>query len=70
MTNQIPEIGFLRLNQIIKAEGSSNIPIIPVSRSVWNKGVRDGMFPKPIKIGRCVAWRVQDIRDLIEKLGA
>jgi prophage regulatory protein len=30
--------------------------------------VKDGKFPKPIKLGkRTTAWRVEDIKALIEK---
>jgi prophage regulatory protein len=46
-------------------------PIIPVSRSTWWAGVKDGRYPRPIKLSeRCTAWRVEDIRALIERLAA
>jgi predicted DNA-binding transcriptional regulator AlpA len=63
--NTLPEEGFLRLRQII---GDKTTPaIIPVSRSSFLQGVRDGRFPKPIKLGkRTTAWKVADIRRLIE----
>jgi prophage regulatory protein len=58
--------GFLRLRDII-GPGKP----IPVSRSSWWQGIKDGRYPKPVKIGpRMVAWRVQDIRDLIARLEA
>ena len=54
--------GFLRVKDIIAPNGP-----IPVSRSTWWQGVKDGRFPKPIKLGvRVTVWRVDDIRDLIE----
>lgn len=58
--------GFLRLNQII---GSKTEPaIIPVSKSSWWAGVKEGRFPQPIKLGkRTTVWRVSDIKLLIEK---
>jgi len=64
--NKLPTEGFLRLNQII---GNKTTPaIIPVSRSAWWAGVREGRFPKPVKLGkRTTAWRVQDIRALINR---
>lgn len=66
--SQIPETGFLRLPQII---GDPNAnppipPIIPVKKSCWWEGVRTGRFPKPVKLGRCTMWRVEDICALIE----
>jgi hypothetical protein len=70
--HKLPEVGYLRLPQII---GDPNQqppipPIIPIGKSTWWQGVRDGRYPKPIKIGaRATAWRVEDIRALIERLG-
>jgi len=40
-------------------------PIIPVKKSCWWDGVKTGRFPKPVKLGRCTMWRVEDIRTLI-----
>lgn len=63
MTNQkniLPEIGFIRIKEILK--------IFPIGRSTWWEGVKEGRFPKPIKIGvRTTAWKVEDIHALIEK---
>jgi hypothetical protein len=66
---QLPETGFLRLPQIIgnrKAEPPIP-PIIPVCKSTWWAGIKSGRYPKPVKLGsRITAWRVEDIRALIE----
>lgn len=57
-----PRTGFVRLSSILAPAGP-----IPVSKSTWWKGVRDGRFPKPQKLGaRVTVWRVEDIRALIE----
>ena len=70
--NVLPPTGFLRLPQIIgnpKANPPTP-PIIPVSRSAWWQGVKDGKYPKPVKLGeRTTAWRVEDIRALVDSLG-
>ena len=59
---QLPETGFLRLRAILAPAGP-----IPVSKSTWWQGIKDGRFPKPLKLGRRVTvWRVEDIRRLIE----
>ena len=59
-TNLLPETGFIRLPIVLK--------IYPVSKSTWWAGVKDGRFPQPIKLGpRVTAWRVEDIKALIEK---
>lgn len=69
--NQLPETGFLRLTQIIgnlKAEPTIP-PIIPVSKSTWWAGIKSGRYPKPVKLGsRITAWRVEDIRALIDAI--
>jgi prophage regulatory protein len=63
-TAQLPAIGFVRLPQIIRPLGP-----IPVSKSTWWEGVKNGRFPKPVKLGpRITAWRVEQIRALIEAL--
>jgi prophage regulatory protein len=68
--NQLPDTGFLRLPQII---GDTKAvppipPIIPIKKSCWWEGVRTGRFPKPVKLGRCTMWRVEDIRALIKSV--
>jgi hypothetical protein len=65
----IPETGFLRLSQIIGNNKSNPTtpPLIPVSKSTWWEGVKNGRFPKPVKLGpRITAWRIKDIRQLID----
>lgn len=55
----LPETGFLRLSSVLK--------VFPVSKSTWWAGVKEGKFPKPIKLTkRTTAWKAQDIRELIE----
>lgn len=66
---QLPETGYLRLPVIIgDPKAKPPIPaVIPVSKSTWWQGIKDGRFPKPVKLGpRTTAWRVEDIRNLIE----
>lgn len=69
----LPTTGYLRLHQII---GNSNstppIPaIFPVSKSTWWAGVKTGRYPQPVKLSeRTTAWRVEDIRALLEQTGS
>jgi prophage regulatory protein len=59
----LPNDGFVRLTSILAPSGP-----IPVGRSTWWAGVKSGRFPKPVKLGpRTTAWKVEDIRALIEK---
>ena len=55
----LPETGLLRVKQVLR--------FVPVSRSSWWAGVKNGIFPKPIKLSaRITVWRVSDIRNLVE----
>jgi len=57
-----PKTGFVRLSQILAPIGP-----IPVSKSTWWQGVKDGRFPKSQKLGpRTTVWRVEEIRALFE----
>jgi predicted DNA-binding transcriptional regulator AlpA len=59
--SQLPLTGLVRLPRIIAPHGP-----IPVSKSTWWKGVAEGRYPQPVKLGpRITAWRVEDIRTLI-----
>jgi predicted DNA-binding transcriptional regulator AlpA len=59
--HELPATGFVRLPAILGPKGP-----IPVSKSTWWAGVRAGRFPKSVKLGpRTTAWRVEDIRALI-----
>jgi len=56
MTNTtFPTTGFVRLKMILSPNGP-----IPVSKSTWWQGVKDGRFPKPEKLGpRVTVWRAE-----------
>ena len=53
----------LRLNVVLSR--------VPICRSAWYQGIKDGKFPAPIKLGpKTSAWRESDIDELIQKLAA
>jgi predicted DNA-binding transcriptional regulator AlpA len=58
---QLPEIGFLRLPQVLT--------YIPVSKSCWWAGVREGRYPQPTRaLGpRITAWTCESIREFCER---
>ena len=72
-TNELtlPQIGFLRIWDIV-GNKKQNIPaLIPIGRTSFLNGVKSGKYPKPVKLSeRTTAWRVQDIRALIDSMGA
>jgi len=60
---QLPEVGFIRINQVLE--------FIPVSKSTRWAGIKSGRYPQPIRsLGlRITAWRAEDIRALIASVG-
>jgi len=58
---RLPEIGFVRLPTILE--------LIPIGKSTWWSRVKTGEYPQPIKLGeRTTAWKVEDIKELIEEI--
>jgi len=55
--------GLIRLPSVLE--------LFPISKTAWYQGIRDGRYPKPVKLGaRTVAWRKSDILALIERASA
>jgi prophage regulatory protein len=49
----------LRINEVLRR--------VPVSRASLYEGIKLGIYPRPVRIGkRTVAWRERDIDELIE----
>lgn len=60
---QIDRAALLRLPQVLR--------LVPVSKSTWWAGVRQGRFPQPVKIGpRTTCWKAADVFELIERTTA
>jgi predicted DNA-binding transcriptional regulator AlpA len=58
--DRLPETGFVRLPDILR--------VFPISRSSWYAGVKEGRYPPSVKLGpKMTAWRVTDIRALIDQ---
>jgi predicted DNA-binding transcriptional regulator AlpA len=56
----IPETGFLRQKQVLK--------FIPISKSNLWLMVREGRFPRPIKLGpRTTVWKAEELQEFIKK---
>jgi len=65
----LPETGYLRLPQIIGNRKTNTPPIIPVCKSTWYNGIKEGRYPKPVRISKAsIAWKVEDIRQLVENM--
>ncbi len=56
---ELPRDGLLRIKQVLL--------FVPVSRSGWWQGVKEGRYPKPLKLSqRVTVWKVADIRRLVD----
>jgi hypothetical protein len=66
----LPEIGYVRLPQIIGCPKRNIPPLIPVCRATWWAGVKSGRYPAGVLLSpRTRAWSVESIRTLIAELG-
>jgi len=56
-----PTAGHLRLPHVLK--------IIPVSRSTWYRGMKSGIYPRPVKLGiRASGWKIEAIQNCVVAL--
>ncbi len=61
-TVSLPETGFIRLPTLLA--------VFPISKSSLYDGIKKGIYPAPVKLSeRTAAWKVEDIRILIEQVG-
>lgn len=59
-TSSLPLSGIIRLKGVLK--------VFPVSKSTWWLGVKDGRYPRPVRLGpNSVGWRVEDLLPLLER---
>jgi len=66
----LPPTGFLRITQILGDSKDGTPALLPVSKATLWQWVRDGKFPRPIKLGaNTTAWKVEDVREFIEVVG-
>lgn len=67
--NQLPDSGFLRIRQIIGDKKAGIPPLIPVCRSAWWNGIKNGRYPAGVKLSPGVTvWRVEEIKALIASI--
>lgn len=60
--HQLPDEAFVREWQLIRSERCPSGPLPFSTPTLWRR-VRDGSFPRPVKLSsRVTAWRVGDVR--------
>ena len=67
--DDLPDSAFVRENQLVNKHIPDYLPPVPFSApTLWRK-VKDGTFPKPVKLSsRVTVWRVSEIRAWLAKL--
>ncbi len=64
-----PQDGFVRAYQIIGDSSKGIAPFFPVSRSQWFAGIKEGIYPKGIKLSsRVTVWKAEAIREMVNEL--
>ncbi|MFK4616743.1 helix-turn-helix transcriptional regulator [Bradyrhizobium diazoefficiens] len=57
-----PSDALVRIEKIVGPNG-----LIPVSRSSFYQGIRDGIYPKAVRLGkRTSVWRMSELLRVIE----
>lgn len=57
----IPATGFIRQSQLLG-------PMLPIGATTLWRWVRQGKFPKPVKLSeRVTAWRAEDVRAWLDQ---
>lgn len=65
----LPEIGYVRLTQIIGNPKKGIPAVIPVSAATWWRRVAIGEYPAGYLIGaRIRVWSVESIRELVAQM--
>lgn len=54
---------WVRANDICRSDKNPD-SLLSLSRSAWYRGVREGRFPAPRKVGKMSLWRYDDIEKL------
>lgn len=58
----------VRVKEITGDPKNGQPGILPISRSAWWCGVRDGRYPAPVKLGsKTTCWRLSEVLALLDK---
>jgi predicted DNA-binding transcriptional regulator AlpA len=58
----------LRVRDIVREIKGGSFGYLPISKAAWWKGVSEGKYPQPIKLGpKTTCWRESDIMSLIQR---
>ena len=61
----------IRLSEIIGKKKNGEViekGLLSIGASTWWKGVKEGRFPAPVKLGeRTTCWRLSDVLEIVQK---
>jgi len=72
LNQPIQTMAYLRIWQILgdKKANPPVVPLLPISRTSFYNGIKSKKYPAPVRLSaRVSAWRVEDIRKLLESMG-
>jgi prophage regulatory protein len=55
---------WLRVKDICRSKKNPN-SLLPISAANWYRGIQEGRFPKPMKLGRSSLWKLEDIKRIV-----
>ena len=65
------EGGFYRLTDLVRTPTNRGKETrLPISRTTWLDGIKDGVFPAPTKIGSLLVWPKSQIHQLEDRIAA
>ena len=66
-----PEDGFYRLTDIVRTTTNrGKATRLPIGRTTWLDGIKEGKFPAPKKIGSLLVWPKSQIHELERRIAA
>ncbi len=72
--DSLPGSAHVRESQLVAKRGKSSTdcsPLLPFSSATLWRMVKEGRFPRPIKLGaRVTAWNVGQVREWLRDVGA
>ncbi len=58
----------VRISEVVGNPKHGQPGLLPISRSAWWAGVKDGRYPQPIKLGaKTTCWKLSSVLALLDK---
>ena len=62
------DFGYYKISDIVRTAATKGDAILPISRSSWLRGIDEGKYPKPEKMGNLLIWKKEDIHALMDDI--